>query len=125
MSRTKALALTAALAAPLALGTAWTLHPLSSADATTRDPVAARAAAERACTGAASAQEAVAQHAPPAEVLLWLDRAVGTAREAAALDPVWVPLLSGLQLLHFSLSGSDGTDAVQGLALVRRSCAAR
>lgn len=107
----------------LAVVAAWVARPADRADAVPQGAyAAAELSATQACSSAATALQLVEENAPGDTVLLWLGRAVDSARTAVVADAKWVQLLSGLQTLHFSLMQDDGSAAVTGLDLVRRNC---
>jgi hypothetical protein len=110
----------------LVLGVAavWVTRPAERADAVPQGSfAAAQLSASQACSSASTSLELVEQNAPGEDVLLWLSRAVDSARTAVVVDSKWVQLLSGLQTLQFSLMQDDGSAAITGLELVRRNCA--
>jgi hypothetical protein len=112
------------------VGLAWLLlRPNPAPSSHTPKPVptldqsAGRAHASEACTQARTFTEAARANSSSEVVFRSLDRAITTARSAVDADPHWVRLLSGLQLVRYSLEHDDPTAARDGIATARSMCA--
>jgi hypothetical protein len=107
----------------------WTLlRPTTGPSRTPRplptlDEPLGRAHAVEACTQARAFTDAARANASSEVVFRSLDRAITTARSAVDADPHWVRLLSGLQLVRYSLEHDDPTAARDGIATARSMCA--
>lgn len=75
-----------------------------------------------ACAGFDRVVALIRQNDDADDVLATLSRAVGDASAAAARDPAWRPLASGLQAVKASLERDDPRAADVGVRVARAAC---
>lgn len=85
--------------------------------------VDAAAEARSACRHFDAFVDIVARNGPASEATDQLDAVVAESRRAAAADPVWVQLASGMQTLRRAFADDDPEATRTALTLVRQNCA--